>query len=163
MLRRGLGLLLNFMRRSQFLIAVFDDPVSLARVLGELGAEVADHAAVLLHKSRDEPCGDAATSVLLRQMTEVSFTASRERIRCTTGRLASALAARSARGAHSLAEALRAWLTPEQARELEQHVASGRLVLWLPPATPEDFETLCGRLVQASPHVVGLCTIDLGA
>jgi hypothetical protein len=42
-------------------------------------------------------------------------------------------------------------------------MASGRVVLWLPPATPEDFETLCARLVQASPHVVGLCTIDLGS
>jgi hypothetical protein len=151
------------MHRSQFLIAVFDDPASLARVLGELSAEVADHAAVLLHETRDEPSGDAAACVLLQQMTEVGFAVSRGRVRCTAGRLASALAARSAGGAHSLAEALRAWLTPEQARELERHVASGRLVLWLPPATPEDFETLCARLVQASPHVVGLCTIDLGA
>ena len=95
-------------------------------------------------------------------MTEVHFAASLRCVHCTTGGLASALAARAASGAGSLAAALRGWLTPEQARELERHVASGRLLLWLPPATPDDFETLCARLVQASPHLVALCTIDLG-
>jgi hypothetical protein len=148
------------MHRSQFLFAVFDDRDSLARVLGELGAEVAERATVLLHESRDEPSGEPAS--VLQRMTEVHFAASLQRVRCTTGGLARALAARSAGGAHSLAEALHGWLTPEQARELERHVANGRLVLWLSPVTPEDFETLCARLVQASPHLVGLCTIDLG-
>jgi hypothetical protein len=149
------------MQRSQFLIAVFDDRDSLARLLGELGGEVAGRAAVLLHENIEKASGEAGPGVL-RQMIEVRFAASVRAVRCTAGELADAIAARAAGGAHSLAEALRGWLTPEQARELERHVASGRLLLWLPPATPEDFETLCARLVQASPHLVALCTIDLG-
>jgi hypothetical protein len=149
------------MKRSQFLIAVFDDRDSLARVLDELGAEVAARAAVVLHERASEPSRKTASGVL-QPMTEVHFAASLRCVHITTGGLASALAARAAGGASSLAEALRGWLTPEQARDLERHVASGRLLLWLPPATEEDFETLCARLVQASPHLVALCTIDLG-
>jgi hypothetical protein len=145
------------MKRSRFLIAVFDDRDSLARVLDELGAEVAARAAVLLH----ERAGETASGIL-HPMTEVRFAASLRYVHCTTGGLASALAARAAGGATSLAEALHDWLTPEQARDLERHVASGRLLLWLPPATEDDFETLCARLVQASPHLVAICTIDLG-
>jgi hypothetical protein len=150
------------MQRNQFLIAVFDDRDSLARVLGELGAEAAGRAAVLLHESADEPSGETVTDHLQR-MTEVHFTSSLRCVRCTAGGLANALAARAAGGASSLAEALHGWLTPEQARDFERHVASGRLLLWLPPTSPEDFETMCARLVQASPHLVALCTIDLAS
>ncbi len=148
------------MHRSQFLIAVFDDWVALGGVLSELEAETTGSTAALLHERGDEPPGETASS-LVRHTTELRFAASIHRVRCTTGNLARALAARSAGGAHSLADALRAWLTAEQARELEHHVASGRLVLWWRPATPGDFETVWARLVQASPHLVGLCTPDL--
>ena len=148
------------MQRSQFLIAVFDDWDALARVLDNLAGKDTDRAAALLHKRRDGPSGDRPS--LLRDMTELRFAASLECVRCTRGKLADELAARSSAGAVSLAEALGSWLTHEQARELERHVANGRLVLWLRPATQDDFETVCARLVQASPHLVGLCTIDLG-
>ena len=148
------------MQRRQCLIAVFDDWNALAKALGDLGTQEIDRIAALLHKRKDAPPGEAA-SWLAKDTTELRFAASVEHVRCTTGRIATALAARSAGGAHSLAEALRGWLGSEQALELQWHVESGRLVLWLQPATPEDFETVCARLVQASPHLVGLCSIDL--
>jgi hypothetical protein len=89
-------------------------------------------------------------------MTELHFAASRSRVRCTAGRFAAQLAVRSAGGARDLAHALRGWISPEQAKELQWHVESGRLVLWLQPSTPEDFETVCARMVEASPHLVEL-------
>jgi hypothetical protein len=143
------------MDRSRFLIAVFDDWDALGRVLSELEAETTDRAAALLHERKDAPADGTAVS-LVRHTTELHFSASMQRVHCTTGGLAKALAGRLADGAHSLADALRAWLTGEQARELEHHVASGRLVLWVRPVTPADFETVCARLVQATPHLVAL-------
>lgn len=148
------------MQRNQFLIAVFDDWDALARVLGEIGGGTTDRAVALLHKRRDGPPGDRPS--LLQDMIDLHFAASMESVRCTSGKLGAELVARAEAGASSLAEALGTWLTSEQARNVERHVACGRLVLWLRPATAEDFDTLCGRLVQASPHLVGLCTIDLG-
>jgi hypothetical protein len=148
------------MHRNQCLIAVFDDWDALTRVLGELGGKEWDHTAAVLHKRRDEPAGETA-SWLLQDTTELRFAASVEHVHCTTGNLARELAARSAGGAHSLAEALRGWLTSEQARELEWHIERGRLVLWLRPAASEDFGAVSARLIKASPHLVGLCTIEL--
>jgi hypothetical protein len=51
-------------------------------------------------------------------------------------------------------------VSSEQARTLEWHIESGRLVLWLEASTQEDFETACALLVQASPHLVGICDAD---
>jgi len=42
---------------------------------------------------------------------------------------------------------------------LESHLERGHLVLCIELRTPEDFSVLCGRLVQASPHMVELCNI----
>jgi hypothetical protein len=89
-------------------------------------------------------------------MTELHYTASRSSVRCTAGRLAEQLAVRSAGGARDLAHALRGWVSAEQAKELQWHVESGRLVLWLQVSRPEDFETVCAQMVQASPHLVEL-------
>ena len=63
---------------------------------------------------------------------------------------------RSAAGASDLAHALRGWVSPEQAKELQSHVERGRLMLWLQPSRPEDFETVCAQMVQTSPHLVEL-------
>jgi hypothetical protein len=37
------------------------------------------------------------------------------------------------------------------------------LVLWLELRTSEEFGDLCGRLVQASPHMVELCSIKFNS
>jgi hypothetical protein len=65
-------------------------------------------------------------------------------------------------GAVSLANALRVWLSSEQARELASHVDKGHVVLWLELRTSEEFGDLCGRLVQASLHLIELCNIKFG-
>ena len=99
-------------------------------------------------------------SWLVQNMAELRFAGFRESMRCTAGRLAEALAKRSAGGVDDLAGALRGWMSSEQAREVQWHVEKGRIVLWLEPPTSEDVDTACARLVQASPHLVELCNID---
>jgi len=148
------------MKRSQFVIAVFDDWDAVESVLANLGTDKIGRFGALLHMRKDEP-PMLAVSWLVQDMTELHFAASRRRVRCTTGRLATQLAARSAAGAHNLAHALRAWVSPEQAKELQWHIESGRLVLWLQPSRPEDFETVCAQMVQASPHLVEICDVAL--
>ena len=148
------------MKRSHFVIAVFDDWAALESLLANLGSDKIGPFGALLHTREDGPTV-LATSWLLQDMTELHFAASRTRVRCTTGTLAAQLATRSVAGAHDLAHALRAWVSPEQAKELQWHIESGRLVLWLQPSTPEDFETVCAQMVQASPHLVELCDVGL--
>lgn len=148
------------MKRSQFVIAVFDDWEALESVLVNLGTKRIGRSSALLH-TRDDPPHLPAVSWLVRDMTELRLAPSRQRARCTTGRPAARLATRLLEGAHSLARALRGWVSSEQARELEWHVASGRLVLWLQLSTAEEFETVCAQMVQASPHLVELCDLEL--
>jgi hypothetical protein len=148
------------MKRNQYLIAVFDDWDALGSVLADLGAEKMGRSCALLHTRKDEP-PILTASWLVQDMTELHFAARIKRVRCTAGTLAAELAARSAGGAHDVADALRGWVSSEQASELQRHIENERLVLWLQPSTPEDFETVCARLVQASPHLVGLCDVDL--
>lgn len=143
------------MKRSRFVIAVFDDWDAVESLLASLGSDRIGRSGALLHTRADEP-PILAVSWLVQDMTELHFGASHSCVRCTAGRLAAQLAVRSAGGANDLAHALRGWLSPEQARELQWHVESGRLVLWLQPSRPEDFETVCARMVQASPHLVEL-------
>jgi hypothetical protein len=143
------------MKPSRFVIAVFDDWNAVEGLLASLGIDKIAGFGALLHARTDEPPVQAV-SWLVQDMTELQFAASRSRIRCTTGRFAAQLAMRSAGGALDLAHALRGWVSAEQARELQWHVESGRLVLWLEPSRPEDFETVCARMVQASPHLVEL-------
>ena len=148
------------MKGSQFVIAVFDDWDAVEGLLANLGSDKIGRFGALLHTRNDEPAM-LAVSWLVQDMTELHFAASRSRVRCTTGRLAAQLATRSAGGAHDLAHALRGWVSPEQAKELQWHIESGRLVLWLQPSTPEDFGTVCAQMVQASPHLVELCDVKL--
>lgn len=148
------------MKQSQFVIAVFDDWDAVESLLANLESDKIGRIGALLHMRADEPAV-LAGSWLLQDMTELHFAASRRRVRCTTGRLAAQLATRSAAGSHDLAHALRGWVSPEQAKELQWQIESGRLVLWLQPARPEDFETVCAQMVQASPHLVELCDAGL--
>lgn len=90
-------------------------------------------------------------SGLLKEIT-LQFAASKQRICCTRGEVAEKLAARLARGARSLADALHSWLSTDQTWQLQNHIEKGRLVLWLELPTSEEFGAVCGRLVQASPH-----------
>ena len=57
------------------------------------------------------------------------------------------------------AAALRAWVSREHADALQSHLDKGRLVLWFELAQPQDLDVVCGRLVQTSPHVVGMCSM----
>jgi hypothetical protein len=143
------------MKPSQFVIAVFDDWDAVEGLLASLASDKIGRFGALLHTRTDEPPMQAV-SWLVQDMTELHFSASRSPVRCTAGRLAAQLAMRSAGGARDLAHALRGWVSPEQAKELQWHVESGRLVLWLQPSRPEDFETVCAQMVQASPHLVEL-------
>ena len=146
--------------KNRFLIAVFDEWEALRSVLADLGTERIGGAGALLHMRKDEP-PTLTASWLVQNMAELRFAALREGVRCTAGRLADALAKRSAGGVHDLASALRGWMSSEQAREVQWHVEKGRIVLWLEPLTSDDVDTACARLVHASPHLVELCNIDL--
>jgi hypothetical protein len=115
----------------------------------------------LLHARRDLP-PKASASSLLKHMTELHFERSRKHIACTRGLLAEALATRLTGGARTLADALHDWLGSNQAKQLESHLERGHLVLCVELRTPDDFSVVCGRLVQASPHMVELCNINFG-
>jgi hypothetical protein len=147
---------------AQFVIAVFDDWDALQGVLEDMSAREFDRFGTLLHAREDNP-PLAVRSGLLKEITELQFAASKQPICCTRGEIAERLAARLARGARSLADALRNWLSTDQAWELQNHIEKGRLVLWLQLPTSEEFGAVCGRLVQASPHMVGLCNIHFKA
>jgi hypothetical protein len=143
------------MKSARFVIAVFDDWVAVDNLLARLGSDKVGRLGAVLHTRMDEPPMLAAPW-LVHDMTELHFAASRSRVRCTAGRLAAKLVTRSTGGARDLAHALRGLVSAEQAKELQWHVESGRLVLWLEPSRPEDFETVCAQMVQASPHLVEL-------
>ena len=50
-------------------------------------------------------------------------------------------------------------MSRDHADELQRHIEKGRLVLWFELAKAQDLGVVCGRLIQTSPHVVGLCNI----
>ena len=135
------------MAQDRFLIAVFDEWEAVGRVLADLGPEKIGRAGALLHIRKDEP-PTLTASWLVQDMAELRFAGFRESMRCTAGRLAEALAKRSAGGVDDLAGALRGWMSSEQAREVQWHVEKGRIVLWLEPPTSEDVDSACARLVQ---------------
>jgi hypothetical protein len=143
-------------------IAVFDDWDTLQTVLEDIAVREPGRSGTVLH-AREDNLPPAVSSVLPKAMTELRFARSTLRIRCTGGEIADELAARLARGARSLADALNGWLSPDQAWQLQSHIEKGRLVLWLQLPRSEEFGVVCGRLVQASPHMVGLCTVAFKA
>src|SRR5262249_14772567 len=112
----------------------------------------------VLHARKDIP-PQASALGLLKKMAQLHFARSPRHIGCTVGQFAEGLSARLSRGALSLADALHGWLSTEQDAQLVSHIEKGHLVLCVEPRTSEDFSLVCGRLVQASPHMVALCNI----
>ena len=142
---------------AQFVLAVFDDWEALHAVLVDMEADATKRLGAVLH-AREDVSPRAATLGMLKEMAQLHF-GPRQRIACTVGQLARELSSRVTKGARNLAEALHGWLSAEQAGQLESHLERGHLVLCIELRTPEDFSVLCGRLVQASPHMVELCNI----
>jgi hypothetical protein len=149
---------------SRCVIAVFDEWANLHAALEDLGVHgIAPRGAVLFARD-DEPDAAQASatgpiSFFLSQTTQLPFLSARLRVRCTAGTLAHELAARSQSGVHRLAAALGAWVSREHADALQGHIDKGRLVLWFELAQSQDLDVVCGRLVQTSPHVVGMCSM----
>jgi hypothetical protein len=146
---------------AQFVIAVFDDWDALHAVLAGIEDNAPTHSGAVLHAREDLPPHVAALG-LLKEMTELHFPRSRRHMTCTAGRLAQELSDRLGKGARDLAEALRGWVGSDQAGQLASHIEKGHLVLCIELTTSEDFSTVCGRLVQASPHLVEICNINFG-
>jgi hypothetical protein len=144
--------------RAQFVIAVFDDWDALHGALVSVAAHAPLSTEVVLLARSDVP-PHALASGLLKETTHLHFAQSRQHITCTIGQLANELSTKVATGAQSIAEALHAWLGSDQAEQLESHIEKGRLVLWVEVRTSEDYSIVCGMLVQASSHMVGLCKI----
>jgi hypothetical protein len=156
-----LGERIKGLRRSgsQLVVAVFDNWDTLHAALIEIESEQAAQSMALLHARRDVP-PKVASSSLLKQMTELRFERSRQHIACTVGQLAEALSLRATRGSRTLGDALQDWLGFNQAKQLERHLERGHLALCVELRAPNDLSVVCGKLVQASPHMVELCTID---
>jgi hypothetical protein len=147
---------------AQFVVAVFDDWDALHAVLVGLEEDAPMLTGAVLHARKHVPPMASRLS-LLKDMAHLHFSQPRQDIACTVGQLAHELSARSARGARSLTDALHGWLSSDQAGQLQDHIGKGHLVLCLELRTPEDFSEVCGRLVQTSPHMVGLCNIKFEA
>jgi hypothetical protein len=143
----------------QFAIAIFDDWEALQAVLDGIRADASDPDSAVLHARRGDP-PLALRSCLLKESVDLPMARSCGGLCCTRGDFAEELAARIAGGARNLADALRGWLTTDQASQLQTHIDKGRLALWVRLQPFEDSGALCGRLVQASPHMVGLCSIN---
>src|SRR5262245_32011387 len=118
------------MRQIQLLVAVFDEWDTVKNVLADLGTERIGRYGAVLHRRTDEP-STLTPSWLLHNMAELRFATRRERVRCTAGRLAEELVRRSGGGVRDLASTLRGWMSTEQAREVQWHIAKGRIILWL--------------------------------
>jgi hypothetical protein len=146
---------------AQFVIAAFDDWDALEAVIETIGIHSPTPWSAVLHAraGTDRP---PTHSILLSEMRELHFVQSHQRVVCTVGQLAEQLAAGAARGARGLEDALGQWLNAHQARQLQHHIAHGRLVLWLELRNAEEFGAVCAHLVRASPHVVELGNIRFG-
>ena len=147
---------------AQFAIAVFDNWDALLCFLEKERIGTPSSSDAVLYARTDDP-PSSLRSGLLKEMTELRFTRARGAIACTSGPIADELASRSTGGAVNLANALRVWLSSEQAWEVASHVEKGHVVLWLELRTSEEYGDLCGRLVHASPHLVELCNIKFSS
>ena len=143
----------------QFAVAVFDNWDALHATLIGLEGESPLRTGGVLHSRSDVPL-QAGGLRFLKQMTKINFAHSRQQLSCTVGRLADELSARLAQGARSLWDALDRSLNSDHARQLESHIDRGHLVLWVELHSSDEFAEVCGRLVQASPHMVSLCGIN---
>lgn len=147
------------MEHLQCIVAVFDDWAALQSVLADLTPDRVGPTSAILFARDGEPLIDPVPA-LLQELAELNFAASAISVRCTAGRLATDLQARSDGGAESIAVAVRGWLGDGLARELQRHINHGRLVLWLEPTTQDDCDAACAQLARASPHLVGVSEIS---
>jgi hypothetical protein len=145
----------------QLVIAAFDDWDALEAALGSIDADLPSLSVAVLH-ARAGAYAPPGHTALLSEMKELHFARAHLRVVCTAGQLADRLAEGVARGAHGLAHALGQWLNAHQARQLQDHIEHGRLILWLELRSADEFGTVCAQLVRASPHVVELGNIGFG-
>jgi hypothetical protein len=147
---------------TQCVIAAFDEWDALQAALDVIGLDVPGPSSAILH-ARSDTDANATGSRLAGKMQQLDFAHSHQHITCTAGLLAEMLAAGLARGARAPADVLGQWLSAHQARQLQHHIESGRLILWLELRSSEEFGTVCAQLVRASPHVVELCNVRFKA
>lgn len=147
---------------AQSVIAVFDDWEALQTVLVDMAAAELDRSSTVLHARTDDP-PLALSSGFLKEVVKLHFVPSRQRICCTRGEIADDLAARSARGSRSLADALHSGLASIRPCNCKATSKKGAWYCGSRLQTREEFGAVCGRLVQASPHVVGVCNTSIRA
>jgi hypothetical protein len=141
-------------------VAAFDRWEDLRSALELIESSAGCCFRAVLHARQDA----ADNCWLFEVVDEVAAVDSMRQRSCKTrerGPLANALSARFASGARTLTEALQEWMSADQAAHLEKHVDRGRLLLWVQPVGSEQFGCVCGRLVQASTHVVDVCEFAL--
>jgi hypothetical protein len=143
---------------AQYVFAVFDNWETLQTVTEELAARAPNSSPAVLARRDSLPI--AVSCEPLKSAVDLHFAQSHHRISCTSGRIAERLSKNSASGIRSLSDALHSWLSSDQSWQLQRHVEEGHLVLWMQPTTAEEFDAVCGRLVQASPHIVGICNMN---
>ncbi len=146
--------------RAQLIIAAFDKWQDLRSALELIGEEEGCCFRAVLHARTDLP-EEPWLLEAVNEVAELEVTATRSRIARGHGALTAALAAGFSGGARTLAGALRRWMSPAQARQLEDHIGRGRLLLWVQPLDAEQFSCVCGHLVRSSPHVVEVCELSL--
>ena len=103
-------------------IAAFDDWTKLDAALAAMDANETCSYCAVLH-ARGEVRSEACDAV--NEITRLAFTASRTCVIRSEGALSHALAEALKHGTHSLADALRQWVSGEQARQLEDHITRG--------------------------------------
>lgn len=154
---RGTRLTATEQEAPHSVIAAFDDWAKLDDALAAMDANETCSYCAVLH-ARSEVRSEACDAV--NEITRLVFTASRTCLIRGEGALSHALAEALKHGTHTLADALRQWVSGEQARHLEDHITRGRLLLWVRPQTPDQFGGICGHLLRATPHVVEVCKAE---
>ena len=143
---------------AQLLIAAFDTWQDLRSGLEPIRTGEGCCFRAVLHARKDLP-KDQGLLDAVNEIAELDCTASKHRIAAGEGVLSDALATAFSRGSRNVAGALRRWMSLEQARQLENHLEHGRVLLWVQPLDSEQFSCVCGQLVRASPHVVEVCHV----
>jgi hypothetical protein len=139
------------------IVAAFDEWANLESALARVAAHMPSCYCAVLHArpdARSELCPGAS------EITAIEFTRTRSFLTRGEGTLARDLAQAVRHGTHTLADAFRHWVSHAQAEQLEDHVAHGRLLLWVQPVTSDQFHNVCGDLIRASSHVVEICKVD---
>jgi len=146
---------------AQSVIAVFDDWEALQTVLVDMAAAELDRSSTVLHARTDDP-PLALSSGSLKEVVNLHFVPSRQRICCTRGEIADDLAVRSARGSRNLADTLHSGLASIEPCNCKATSKKGRLVLWVQAPDTRRVRRRV-RTLGASPHVVGVCNTSIRA